>query len=121
MSGNLNNLTDKQYSVMAEAQEGKSKLWKDCLLAFLFGGLICGFIVEPSKKKTLKSFLSGILSALPTLLLILMASSIRYILEEGKILATVANSISHAVNGKSPIVVILMIYLIILLQVIITL
>lgn len=84
------------------------------IVVFLFGGLICGFIVEPSKKKTLKSFLSGILSALPTLLLILMASSIRYILEEGKILATVANSISTAVNGKSPIVVILMIYFIIL-------
>lgn len=58
MSGNLNNLTDKQYSVMAEAQEGKSKLWKDCLLAFLFGGLIC-IIAQIIKDFLLSSFFSS--------------------------------------------------------------
>ncbi|MBP3391330.1 MAG: SpoVA/SpoVAEb family sporulation membrane protein [Clostridia bacterium] len=26
---------------MAASKEGKSKLWKDCLMAFLIGGLIC--------------------------------------------------------------------------------
>lgn len=41
MSGNLEKLTEKQYSVMADTHAGKSKLWKDCLMAFLFGGLIC--------------------------------------------------------------------------------
>ena len=41
MSGNLDRLTEKQYSTMATSKEGKSKLWKDCLMAFLIGGLIC--------------------------------------------------------------------------------
>ncbi len=41
MSGNLDRLTEKQYSTMAASKEGKSKLWKDCLMAFLIGGLIC--------------------------------------------------------------------------------
>lgn len=41
MSGNLDRLTEKQYGTMAAAQDGRSKLWKDCLMAFLFGGLIC--------------------------------------------------------------------------------
>ncbi len=55
MSGNLEHLTEKQYSVMARSQEGKSKLWKDCLLAFLFGGLIC-IIAQVIKDFLLSSF-----------------------------------------------------------------
>lgn len=41
MSGNLDRLTEKQYGTMAASRDGRSKLWKDCLMAFLFGGLIC--------------------------------------------------------------------------------
>ncbi len=41
MSGNLDQLTEKQYSVMMNSHGGKSNLGKDCTMAFLFGGLIC--------------------------------------------------------------------------------
>lgn len=41
MSGNLDKLTEKQYTTMTDSYAGKSKLGKDCVMAFLFGGLIC--------------------------------------------------------------------------------
>ena len=44
-----------------------------------------------------------------------MASSIKYVLEEGYILATIANSISSIIGGKSPFTVAILIYGIILL------
>ena len=52
-------------------------------------------------KDTMKSFINGVSSALPTILLVLMASSIKYILEEGMIIATIANSISALIDGKN--------------------
>lgn len=80
---------------------------------FLIGGLVAGRIASKSFKNTLKSFSKGILSALPTILLILMASSVKFILEEGNVLATIANSISLFVAGKNKLLMALMIYLII--------
>ncbi len=41
MSGNLERLTEEQYTVMTQKYSGKSNLGKDCMMAFLFGGLIC--------------------------------------------------------------------------------
>ncbi len=41
MSGNLEKLTEKQYTTMADQYAGKSNLGKNCVMAFLFGGLIC--------------------------------------------------------------------------------
>ena len=51
---------------------------------------------------------------LVAILLILMASSVKYILEEGYVLATIANSISIFVKDKNPFLMALMIYLIII-------
>lgn len=81
---------------------------------FLIGGIVAGLIVTGSPKTTLLSFSKGVLSCLPTILLVLLASSIKYILEEGMILATISHSISNLVVGKSPFVVALIIYGIIL-------
>lgn len=82
-------------------------------IIFLFGGLISGYVVSKDFKLIIKLFLKGVLSALPTILLILMASSIKYILEEGNVLATIANSISIFVKDKNPFVMALLIYAII--------
>lgn len=41
MSDNLNKLTAKQYQKMSDNTSGKSNLVKNCIMAFLFGGLIC--------------------------------------------------------------------------------
>ena len=81
---------------------------------FLIGGLISGTIANSSFKLTIKSLSKGILCALPTIILVLMASSIKYILEEGMILATIAHLISNFVSGKNIFLIALLIYIIIL-------
>ena len=82
-------------------------------LVFLIGGILAGYIASKDFKKTLDVFKKGAISAFPTILLILMASSIKFILEEGNVLATIANSISLFVGGKDPLVMAIMIYIII--------
>ena len=84
------------------------------IAVFLIGGLIAGYLCEKNFKKILKSFLNGIVSAIPAVVLVLLASSIKYILEEGQILATIAYNISLVVEEKNIYVVALLIYLIIL-------
>ena len=54
-----------------------------------------------NRVQTLKSFINGVVAALPTILLVLLASSIKFILEEGMILATISNSISKIIAGKN--------------------
>lgn len=83
------------------------------IVVFLFGGVLAGYIATKDFSKTLKIFAKGVISALPTILLILMASSIKYILEEGHVLASIANSISLLVGGKNPFEMAIMIYIII--------
>lgn len=85
------------------------------IVIFLFGGLISGLIVNQNFKDTIASFAKGIISALPTIILVLMASSIKFILEEGMIIATIAHSISNLVAGKNIFVVALLIYVIVLI------
>lgn len=85
------------------------------IVLFLIGGLISGFIVENNRKKVLKSFFEGFVSALPAIILILLASSIKYILEEGMVLATIANSISTMIEGKNIYLVAIFIYIIVLI------
>ena len=82
---------------------------------FLIGGPIAGYICIKDFKKVMKSFLDGVVSAIPTILLILMAASVKFILEESSVLPTIANSISHVVEGKDTFLLAIMIYVIILI------
>ena len=79
---------------------------------FLIFGLAAGFVSAP--KKVLRSFLKGIVGALPTIVFIALASSIKYIFDEGAIMPTVVHSINTIVSGHSPFVVALVLYAIIL-------
>ena len=72
------------------------------IVVFLFGGILVSLIsTDWDFKKTFKSFGKGALSVLPTLVFILMASSIKYILAEGHVLPTIVNSINNAVADKN--------------------
>lgn len=82
---------------------------------FLIGGPIAGYICIKDFKKVMNSFLDGVVSAIPTILLILMAASVKFILEESSVLPTIANSISHVVEGKDTFLLAIMIYVIILI------
>ena len=84
------------------------------IVVFLIGGITSGLIVTKDLKFTLKSFVKGVISALPTILLVLLASSIKYILEEGMVIATISNSISTLIENKNIYLVAIIIYAIIL-------
>ncbi len=81
---------------------------------FLTGGFACGLIASKDFKKVAKSYLKGVISALPSIIFILLASSVKYILVEGKILPTIANAVNDAVASKNPYLIALILYLIIL-------
>lgn len=82
---------------------------------FLIGGILSSLVASGFKvKATLKSFGKGALSVLPTILFILMASSVKYILVEGKVLPTVTNTINGLVADKNPYSLALILFLIVL-------
>lgn len=85
------------------------------IVVFLFGGFICGYCCTKDLKAVAKSFYEGVKAALPAIVLVLLASSIKFILEEGKILATIAYSISSIVEGRNIYLVGILIYIIILI------
>lgn len=85
------------------------------IVIFLIGGILTSLIASKFDfKATFKSFFKGALSVIPSLAFILLASSIKYILVEGKILPTITNTINDLVANKSIITVALILFLIIL-------
>lgn len=85
------------------------------IVVFLFGGILTSlFSTNFNFKITFKSFLKGVVSAIPSIAFILLASSIKYILVEGKILPTITNMINEYTVGKSPIGLALIIFLIVI-------
>ena len=81
---------------------------------FLVFGLIAGSVAAGSFRKAGKSFLNGILGALPTLAFIALAASVKFVLEEGHVLDTLVNQINNQINGGNTIIIALAIYLIVL-------
>ena len=85
------------------------------IVVFLFGGLIVGNINTKGDFKTvLVSFKKGVISVLPAILLVLMASSIKYILVEGQIIDTITNYMIEATANKSTIMAIFVILILVL-------
>jgi uncharacterized ion transporter superfamily protein YfcC len=79
------------------------------------GGLFAAIVASGRDfKGTLKSFGKGVLSALPTILFILMASSIKYILVEGHVLPTITHTINGLVQDKNPYTLALVLFLIVI-------
>ncbi len=81
---------------------------------FLIFGLIAGFLAAKAYKPVLKSFLKGVVGALPTIVFIALASSIKYIFDEGSIMPTIVHQINALVEGKNLFLVALVLYAIIL-------
>ncbi|MBR4767819.1 MAG: hypothetical protein IK088_02465, partial [Lachnospiraceae bacterium] len=73
------------------------------IAVFLIGGTFASLSASRfNVRETMKSFGKGVVSALPTILLILMASSVKYILVEGHVLPTITNAINGIVAGHTP-------------------
>lgn len=82
---------------------------------FLIGGTLASLFASGFNfKSTFRSFFKGALSAAPTILFILMASSVKYILVEGKVLPTITNTINGLVTNKNPYSLALVLFLIVL-------
>lgn len=79
------------------------------LVAGVTAVLLCG-----GGKRLGADFLSGLVGILPAVLMILMASSIKYTLEEAKVMDTLLHSVLGACEGLPPHLVLLLIYLIVL-------
>ena len=84
------------------------------LAYFLIFGIVAGVICTSKPKSVFKSFLKGLLGALPTLVFIALASSIKYIFDEGSIMPTIIHGINGFAEGKNIFAVALVIYAIVL-------
>ena len=85
------------------------------IVYFLFFGILTGRIACGDLKTVLKSFLHGFCGALPTIVFIALAASIKYVFECGHILPTIVNQINTMIAGHSIWGVAFVIYLIVLL------
>lgn len=83
-------------------------------LSFLVGGIFCAKLLHCPFKEIGKHFLSGLSGMLPAVIMILLASSIKLILEKGQIMDTVIHYMTDALSGAGPLWAILTIYLAIL-------
>ncbi len=83
-------------------------------LMFLVAGLVSILVTGMKGKDLLKNFCSGIVTIIPAVFMILMASSIKYTLIEGKILDTLLHSAVGIAETLPKEAVILFIYLIVL-------
>ncbi len=81
---------------------------------FLIGGIIAGCIAAGKLRPVLKSFIGGAAGVLPTLVFIAMAASVKYIFDRGAILPTIVHQINVLAQGRSPFMIALIIYLIVL-------
>lgn len=82
--------------------------------SFLASGLICGVLVCGKPGFVLRHFLKGAAAMLPAVVMIAIASSVKLVMEESGIIDTIMNSVLGLLEGKSPFVAILMIYVLIL-------
>jgi len=83
---------------------------------FLAAGITACMVSGMTGKALRQTFGNGVINILPAILLILMASSIKYTLTEAKILDTILHSAVSAASGLPQWVVILFIYAIVLVM-----
>lgn len=83
---------------------------------FLIAGMVATVVSGMKARSILSYFGYGALSILPAVLLILMASSVRYIMTEGKILDSILHMAISFAEGMPKFMIILFIYLIVLVM-----
>lgn len=83
-------------------------------VVFLFGGLIAGLTVTAKKSKVFKWFIQGVLGMLPAVFMIMLASSVKLVLDESGVKDTVMNWVIGILDGKSKFFTLFLFYLLIL-------
>ena len=82
-------------------------------LTFLIAGIVAPRLSGLTRKELINDFISGSKSMLPAAYMIMMASSVRYILEEAKVLDTILYYLIKVTSNLDRWVVVLFIYLIV--------
>ena len=83
-------------------------------LTFVVGTIIIGNKFLGGFKNTLKSFLEGIKDIAPSIVIILLAFSVKYIADNGNILHTLFYYSHQFISSKSPYVAVILLYLLVL-------
>lgn len=83
-------------------------------VSFLVGGLVCGGLITRDFKRVLKWLGQGVLSMLPAIAMIALASSVKLVMTESGIIDTVLHFVIDGLKGKSAFVTIVIIYALIL-------
>lgn len=84
-------------------------------LLFLVGGIVSGHIAGVRGKASLKVLLKAFGGIAPGILLILMAMSVKFIINQGGIMDTILNYAASGISNTSPYFAIVLVYLLILL------
>ncbi len=84
-------------------------------IIFLIGGITAGYLVTKKLKYTLKTFLSGMAGVAPAFVLIVLAVSVKHIISEAQVMDTILYYLANILEGRSPIIGILFIYVLVLL------
>lgn len=80
---------------------------------FTLGGLLSGYFTGLKGKNLAKSFLQGAKTIAPAIPLIVFVIAISYVLNEGKIMHTILYTINNFMQGLSPYIAILLLFLVI--------
>ncbi len=83
-------------------------------LTFLIGGFLSGYIIKKDFKFTAKVFFKGVLDVLPAALLIILATSVKYIISEGNIMDSILYYLSEFFADKPIVFAVIGIYFMIL-------
>ena len=83
-------------------------------LGFLVSGIVCGLIVCEKKADVARPITSGAVAMLPAVLMIALASSVKLVMTESGIIDTIMNAVINLLLGKSKLLAVLLIYLLIL-------
>jgi len=83
-------------------------------LLFLTGGLGASYLAGMSMKEILQTFYQGILGIAPGIVLILMATSVKYIIFQAGIMDTILFYASQYISNASPFTAIMLVYLLVL-------
>lgn len=85
-------------------------------LIFLISGIGCGLISGYSVKRTSLIFLNGAKGLLPGVLLILLASGVKHIIQTGQIMDTILYQVSNLVLEANTFTAILLVYLLVFIM-----
>ncbi len=84
-------------------------------LAFIASCFSSAIVIKEDSKKIFKSFFGGIISIAPSILMIMMASSVKYILAESGTLDTILYYLINLCSGYNEYFIIIMIFIIVLI------